>query len=319
MIKPQFFLCLSLLLLSGCSGREDQVSQSDIPKPALETLTTLLGEPLPEKVFADSTVRIEFERKLAEAKADLDQSPDSIGLLIWYGRRLAYLGRHKEAIDVYSQGIMKYPEEYRFLRHRGHRYITTRQIDRAVTDLEKAVTLSMNKPNAIEPDGLPNALNIPLGNDKFTIWYHFGLSHYLKGRYDRALEAYLQCMTFSDNDDLKAAASYWLYMSAVKSGSNTIAERTLQEISTSWEMIENEAYMDLLLLFKGILSQEAILIKATAPDGTLNPTYAYGIGFHYLKTGQPEAAYDIFQRALDGPNWESFGYIASEAEVLRKP
>lgn len=310
-------LCVSILFIVACSNTKDQATQKDAPIQAPKVLTTLLGEPLPSKTFSDSTFKLDFEQKLAVAKANFDQNPDSVDLIIWYGRRLAYLGRHEEAIAVYSDGIKKYPNAYRLRRHRGHRYLTTRQIDLAIKDLGEAVALSLNQPNAIEPDGLPNAMNIPLGNDKFNIWYHFGLAHYLNGRYDRALEAYRQCMTFSDNDDLKAATSYWLYMSAVKAGSNTIAERTLQEISTSWEMIENEAYMDMLLLFKGIMSPETILEKATASDHTLNPTYGYGIGFYYLNLEQPETAFDIFQKALAGTSWESFGFIASEAEIAR--
>ncbi|MDW3190869.1 MAG: tetratricopeptide repeat protein [Cytophagales bacterium] len=317
MIKSLSLLSFFGLLLIGCSGTKNQVVEEEPPKPTDKQLTTLLGEPLPEKTFSDSTIRLDFENKLADAKANFEQYPDSVDCIIWYGRRLAYLGRHEEAIDVYSAGLKKFPEAYRLLRHRGHRYLTTRQIDKAIRDFGEAVAKSVNEPNAIEPDGLPNSQNIPLGNDKFNIWYHFGLAHYLNGRYDRAYSAYRQCMTFSDNDDLKAATSYWLYMAAVRSGSNTVAERTLREISTSWEMIENEAYMDLLLLFKGILSVDAILEKATGPDGTLNPTYGYGIGFHYLRKDQPEAANEIFQRALAGPSWESFGYIASEAEVSR--
>lgn len=310
-------LCVSVFFMVACSSPENQASQDEPPAKEPRVLTTLLGEPLPPKSFSDSTIKVDFEQKLAVAKANFEQFPDSVDLIIWYGRRLAYLGRHEEAIAVYSQGIKQFPDAYRLRRHRGHRYLTTRQIDLAIKDFGEAVALSLDQPNAIEPDGLPNAQNVPLGNDKFNIWYHFGLAHYLSGRYDRAYGAYRQCMTFSDNDDLKAATSYWLYMAAVRSGSNTVAERTLREISTSWEMIENEAYMDLLLLFKGIMSPEAIIEKATATDGTLNPTYGYGIGFYYLNKEQPEKAYDIFQQALDGPSWESFGYIASEAEITR--
>ncbi len=317
MIKYLSLLCVSVLFIASCSSTKDQATQKDSPIQAPQVLTTLLGEPLPAKTFSDSTIKLDFEQKLAVAKANFDQYPDSVDLIIWYGRRLAYLGRHEEAIAVYSEGIKKYPKAYRLMRHRGHRYLTTRQIELAIEDFLEASTLSQAQPNAIEPDGLPNAMNIPLGNDKFNIWYHFGLAHYLNGSYGRALDVYQQCMNFSDNDDLKAATSYWLYMSAVKAGENTIAERTLQEISTSWEMIENETYMDLLLLFKGIMSLESIIEKATSSEGKLDPTYGYGIGFHYLNTGQPDTATNIFQQALTGSSWESFGYIASEAEVAR--
>jgi hypothetical protein len=45
---------------------------------------------------------------------------------IWLGRRYAYLGDYTTAISTFSRGLAKYPQSYKLLRHRGHRYITTR-------------------------------------------------------------------------------------------------------------------------------------------------------------------------------------------------
>jgi len=47
-----------------------------------------------------------------------------------------------------------------------------------------------DKPNQIEPDGLPNAKNIPISTLKGNIWYHLGLAYYLKGDFENALWAY---------------------------------------------------------------------------------------------------------------------------------
>ena len=79
--------------------------------------------------------------------------------LIWYGRRAAYLGYYQKAIDLYSEGIKKFPDDTRFYRHRGHRYISTRQYDKAIKDLAKAIGLIDEKVDQIEPDGLPNKKN----------------------------------------------------------------------------------------------------------------------------------------------------------------
>lgn len=317
MIWYQCFLLWFAFLVVGCSAPKKEISsEPESNKQDSEGFKTLTGKSLPKKQLSEAAKSI-FEQNLQEAKANLDQYPDSLDLMIWYGRRLAYLGQHKEAIQAFSDGLKQYPESHRLKRHRGHRYITTRQLELAIKDFGDAVAYSSDRPNAIEPDGLPNVLGIPLGNDMFNIWYHFGLAHYLNGNYNRALEAYRQCMTYSDNDDLKAATSYWLYMAAVKSGSNTIAERTLQSISTSWEMVENEAYMDLLLLFKGINSADQLLQKITNDQGIIDPTYGYGIGFYYEKIGKPDKAAEVFEQVLKGPGWESFGYIACEAAVAR--
>lgn len=311
-----FFIWIGLV--SSCSSPRKQTTTSDeVIRSAKETsFTSLSGKPLPEKQLSDEA-RDLFGRKLAIAKATLDQYPDSLDLIIWYGRRLAYLGKHREAIAAYSNGLEKHPRSYRLRRHRGHRYITTRQLDLALKDFEKAAELAEGQPNAIEPDGLPNSQNIPLGNDQFNIWYHYGLALYLSGQYTEALMAYQQCLSVSDNDDLEAATSYWLYMTAMKLDKPGTAEKILADISSELEMIENKAYLDLLLLFKGEIAPEVLIDHATDKYGVLDPTYGYGIGFYYLSQNNTAQATSVFEKALSGPSWESFGFIAAEAEKAR--
>jgi len=122
--------------------------------------TSLLGKPLfaPAMPLERSAV---LEKDLAAAQAALDQDPASAEAIIWVGRRTAYLGRYRDAIGVFTTGIEKHPTDPRMLRHRGHRYITIRQFDKAIADLGKAATLVKDRPDEVEPDGQPNAKNIP--------------------------------------------------------------------------------------------------------------------------------------------------------------
>ena len=46
-----------------------------------------------------------LEADLAKAQADYDRDPSSADAAIWLGRRLAYLGRFPDAIDVFTHGI----------------------------------------------------------------------------------------------------------------------------------------------------------------------------------------------------------------------
>ena len=62
-----------------------------------------------------------YEAQLGEANAAYDHAPTNADSIIWFGRRLAYLGRIREAIDVYSRGIALYPDNPWLYRHRGHR------------------------------------------------------------------------------------------------------------------------------------------------------------------------------------------------------
>jgi len=309
------YLLLFLIACQPSSNTDQKESQREV-KAAKDSskVYNLMGEELSEKQLSADT-RIKFENNLAEAKAVFDANPDSLEAIIWYGRRLAYLGRYLESIDVYSQGLAIFPNSYHLRRHRGHRFISTRQLNKAIEDFEMAAFYSLNAENAIEPDGLPNRLNQPLGNDKFNIWYHYGLAHYLSGRFDKAISAYKKCMEFSDNDDLLSATSYWLYMTYKKIGNAELADQLLDNIHNKMTIIENDAYLDLLLLFKGELNVDELTSKAFPSDGSINPTLGYGIGNWYQQNGNTEKSNEIFLKILESPSWDAFGYIAAEAEL----
>jgi hypothetical protein len=63
--------------------------------------TSLFGKPLISAPPAGET-KARLEADLAKAHADFDQDPSSAAAAIWLGRRLAYLGRFRDAIDTYS-------------------------------------------------------------------------------------------------------------------------------------------------------------------------------------------------------------------------
>lgn len=319
MKKPYHYLYFLFTLLTACQTNQQSTVVNQAPIDAGESdkenvITSFLGNELLPRTLKTETKET-FEKNLALTKVDFETYPDSLEVIIWYGRRLAYLGQHLEAIAVYSDAIVKFPDSYRLRRHRGHRYITTRKIDQAIADFEQAAFSATNAPNRIEPDGLPNKLNQPLGNDHFNIYYHFGLAHYLNGRFDKAVSAYSKCLEYSDNNDLLVATNYWLYMSAKRIGNDDLADAALKQVSAKMKLVENDAYIDLLLLFKGEKSEEELLKLATLDDGTLNPTVSYGIGSWYLLNNRIDDARTLFWKTLESPSWESFGYIATEAEI----
>lgn len=140
--------------------------------------------PPPAPVLSAET-RALFEKNLAEARIAYEKSPRDADAIIWLGRRTAYLGRYAEAIEIFNEGVRKHPKDARMLRHRGHRWITLRQFDRAIADLAEAAKLERGKADTIEPDGLPNARNLPLTTLQSNIWYHLALAHYLRGDFER--------------------------------------------------------------------------------------------------------------------------------------
>ena len=166
-------LPLTVLLFAVCGAQ-------DGPKPEA---MSLLGKPLHAAALPAET-RVRLEANLATARAEFEKNPASADAAIWLGRRTAYLGRFRDAIAIYSTAIAKHPGDARLYRHRGHRYITVREFDNAIADLSKAASLVADTPDEVEPDGQPNARNIPTGTLKTNIYYHLGLAHYLKGDFE---------------------------------------------------------------------------------------------------------------------------------------
>ena len=155
--------------------------------------------------------------------------------MIWLGRRQAYLGKYNDAINIYSNGIKKYPNDARFYRHRGHRYLSIRCFDLAIKDLQKAAELTKNKKNESEPDGLPNALNIPTSTLQGNIYYHLGLAFYYLGNYNKAEKAYEKCIELAENPDSYVAAANWLYVIYRHLGQNLKANILLKSIDNDIE------------------------------------------------------------------------------------
>jgi tetratricopeptide (TPR) repeat protein len=272
---------------------------------------TVVAPELPDNIRNDYTT------KLTQAEQNYKNSPTADNL-IWHGRRLGYLGEYKSAIARFTEGTRNFPADARMFRHRGHRFLTLRCFDDAIKDLEKAASLTKGKPDVVEPDGLPNAKNIPTSTLQSNIWYHLGLAYYLKGDFGKAQKAYEEGYRVASNNDMRAATVYWYYMTFRRAGKAAEAAKVLGRFDTDVEVIENTDYLDLLKLFKGEFTAEALLAKiAGETNGLSSASLGYGIGNYYLYNGNKEKATELFRKIVAGDQWASFGYIAAEAELAR--
>ena len=304
---------MSLAAVAACTA----VAATHTPlEPAPQTYS-LLGDTLYTPPLADST-RARYERLLAEAQRNFDHDPDEINNILWLGRRTAYLGRFRDAIAIYTAGIKTHPGEARLFRHRGHRYITLRFFELAVGDLEYALQLVKKRTDSVEPDGLPNARNIPTTTLKFNLWYHLGLAYYLEGELEDARRAWRQCLKVSTNPDMRCATSHWLYMTLRRMGRAREAKDLLQPIRADLDVIENRSYLRLLLFYKGALPPDSLLVSAPGDTSAIaDAATGYGIGNWHLYHGHAAAAESVFRRVIADPQWPAFGHIAAEAELKR--
>lgn len=256
---------------------------------------------------------------LAIALANYNADSNNLQNILWLGRRTAYLSRYREAIAIYSRGLRKFPDSPELYRHRGHRLLTIRNFEGAIRDLEKASALAKGRPLEIEPDGIPNKLNRPLSSLQFNIYYHLGLAHYLQGAFEKALACYDTCMLWSVNPDLLTATADWTYMTLRRLGQTERAQKLLDTIRPDLEVIENDAYLQRLLLYKGLINPKSLLdLDNTDELIRLNVvTQGYGVGNWYLYNGDTSQARTIFSKILETEQWAAFGYIAAEADLQR--
>ncbi len=236
-----------------------------------------------------------LEDDLKEAMLKVEADPENPENLILYGRRLASLWRFHEAIKVFTKGIENFPGNAMLYKHRGHRYISIRQFDKAAADLTKASQLN---------------------DHDFDIWYHLGLAHYLKGEFEKALSAYQNCHKFAEKDDSKIAISNWLYITLRRLGKKDEASKVLDGITEKMEVVENKSYFNLLFFYKGKMSEEEISALAIASELDM-ATMGYGVGCWYLYNNDPEKAKAYFEKIVNTRYWPAFGFIASEAELVR--
>lgn len=258
----------------------------------------------------------EYRVNLRTAMAEYRSDPENPDNLIWLGRRTAYLGQYREAIEIFTEGVFKHPDDPRMYRHRGHRFLTLRMFERAIQDLESAVLLMRNSEDQIEPDGLPNELNQPTSTLKSNVWYHLGLAHYVLGNYSDAIGAYENALDLELTDDMRIATLYWYYMALKRNGNDAKAGQIITDVNPDTEVIENEIYLNLLLVFKGIFQPQHLM--EASEDALQNATLGYGIGNWHYMNGREERAFEIWQNIYHDGNWPAFGFIAAEAELARK-
>jgi tetratricopeptide (TPR) repeat protein len=288
------WLCLVLLVACGASSKTSTTLPANVEAVALD------GKHLARPALTDEQ-RMPREGALAEARALTDE----VDRAIWVGRRLGYLHRYREAIDVFTDAIAKHPNEPRLYRFRGHRYITTRQLKRAIDDLSRATKLVEGTPDAIEPDGMPNEANIPTSTLHGNIAYHLALAYHLLGDFEHARLHFKRSFEIATTDDMRIAAAYWLLVSGDPNAISSLPETV--------SLLENHAYWALIQLFRDKLTVDEV--RAQNHDAA---TIGYGIAMYLLQRAKDrKAAIAELRRVSEGDSWPSFGFIASEAALLR--
>lgn len=293
--------CLSVLAAAACQT---------LP-PGAEC-RALDGRPLfPAPIEGERRTRLEAQ--LAEAQAAAATAPQDRDAAIWVGRRLAYLGRFREAIGVFTAALEQHPGDAFLLRHRGHRWITLREFARAERDLLAATDACRTVRDEVEPDGQPTPGRPPHSSLHYNVHYHLGLTFFLRGDWWQAEHAWLRCLAVVDDDESRVAVTHWLWCARMRMGDPAGAAAVVAPIREQMDVVENVAYWHLCLLYAGKKQRDEIAPRS----GSSGSALAFGLAHYALVTGDRDGARRQFEALAADPGWAAFGVIAAEAELRR--
>ena len=288
------------------------------PDPAPFQAVSLLGDTLRTLPMSAAT-RARYEAQRDSAWRHYQAAPATMDSLIWYARRLGYLGQLREAIAVYTRGVALAPDNPWLYRHRGHRYLSVRDFPAAIRDLERAAALTQGKPDEVEPDGQPNAAGIPIGTLQSNIGYHLALAYYLSGDWANAARVAQREVEAATNDDRRVSMAHWWYLSLRKLGRHDEAARVVAPMHRDLRIVENDNYHRLMLLYNGTLPVDTLLAATAGGIGSSgDASTAYGVATWLSFTGREAEAVAIWRRMVASGQWGGFGTIAAEAELARR-
>lgn len=295
------------------AASESQQSEPDGPiKTAAATSVegiSFRGDPLFRNPVAPERLA-ELESQITPLEARTSLTEDEY---ITLGRLYIAANRYRDAVDLYTRGIEEHPDSFKLRRHRGHRYINLRELDRAIVDLRKAVELIGDEhADQLEYD----ASGTPTATYEHWVWYHIGLYHYLNEEWDEAARAYGKCVATSTTNTTLVGAIDWQYNALMKGGRMADAEAALDNVPTNIDTNREHPYFKRVMVYKGEIDpSEVIDIEKPAGEWTgFDITAGYGIGNWYRFNGDAETAVRIHEKILQTPYWNAWAYVVADRE-----
>ncbi len=304
MLNPSLRLIVMALIFCACpisaQNAEDQKSNGD-------TKFSLIGTPLRDPDWTSAT-KARLEKDLEISRAVMAVAPEREDSFIWLGRRLGYLARYQEAIEVFSRGLEKYPDSYKLLRFRGRHLARSREFERAIADYERAAALIENIQDSYEPDGIINARHQYLGSYRANIHYYLGQTSWAIGDYAAVVRSMERSSAepLVQHSDRLVATTYWRFLALRKLGRHDAATRLVEEVPDNLELLENHTYYEGVRFFKGTLSEQELLPRADSIG-----KFAIAMQKHF--SGEEMVAEQMWKEIIED---SAQGFWPAESELL---
>ena len=305
-MKKLLFIVAVITLSHG--GFVFAQSHDDVIKAAYAKIHTPTGREFRVTRYKENT-QARLEKDLEIAKAVMEEAPDRSSSYEWLGRRYGYLGMLPEAIEVFSNGLKKFPDSYKLYRYRGRHLARNYQWDQAISDYRKALEILKDQPDTYEPNGIANELDLTISTFKQNIPYYLGQTSMATGDYETVLsgmdEAINVPVRFAYMEEL-IPVTLWKYLALRKLGRHADAEEELKKVPDEYDLIENDQYHRAVNYLKGNYTREEFLEIADVIG-------KYTVAMKDLFDGDEENARKLFNETTDsGPR----GFWPSEAELM---
>lgn len=241
----------ALLLAAAAPAAAAELPASLVEAGACDR--SLIGTPLRLPDFPAATQR-RLEQDLEIARAALRIAPDRPESHFWVARRLSYLGRFCESVDVLTAAIAHFPDSYELRRYRARKLARSRQFQAALADYREGLRLMEGKSDFFEPDGIPNRVGITLGTYRGNMIYYHAQTSFAVGDYRTMLAglrtAFEMTWPFAKNDMVPPIA-YWSYLAHRKLGEHDKARAVIDAVPVELDLIENAAYHQAVKVMQG--------------------------------------------------------------------
>ena len=231
---------------------------------------------------------------IARAEAALAADPQNVDKIIALGVAQSGARQFREAIATFTRGLTIAPENAMLYRWRGHRYLSVRELDKAMADLTRGNRLD---------------------STNYGVLYHLGIVRFAQGDFAGAADAFRRGQPRAPDANELAGSTDWLWMSLMRAGRAAEARAMLDRRPDS--LPTANAYTRRLLLYRGTIGPDEVFTPADTADVQV-ATLSFGVGNWYLVKGDTATARRWFERSVASGGWPGFGFILSEVE-LRRP
>ena len=241
----------------------------------------------------------EWSKEACAAQKRALEHPENADAWMELGLELRKQMLFREALKAYSEGLSRQPFHSLLYRHRGHALVNIGCYAMGASDFEMCLR--------IDPDN-------------WSAWYHLGLSYHLMGQYERACEAYAQCLKRSYDDYHKICCTDWYCMTLMKLGKldemRAIASRITKDMTPG----EAKGYFGRDLVYNGTNDPEQSLEEARRDNDHMFATGAYGIAVYYeYALGNEKRALEILREIEERDTlWSGFAEQAAELRLQGK-